>query len=194
MNQTIIAPEDSTAAKHESRPVTPARADPTPEEIYALETENNIFNKYGLQRQCPRCQSPLDFLDQGTTRTIQCSKANCISAETSRCVPLYLLPKFVACGYALFNGEDLCADEPIKIIVGEEPGFSELITLKPDAPQWAIDEYETLRKFYDGEISACEDSNGNKYGITGDNQRKALWTCTRWLNKTIKIREPSKPR
>ena len=62
-----------------------------------------------------------------------------------------LIPRFVVEGFAVLKDGDFYADDGndgLDIVYGIKPGFAEMITIKPNAPLWAIDEYEQLLKFY----------------------------------------------
>ena len=65
--------------------------------------------------------------------------------------PKSTFPRFVKEGYAVLKDGDFYADDGndgLEIALGEKPGFVEMITIKPNAPLWAIDEYEQLLKYY----------------------------------------------
>ena len=65
--------------------------------------------------------------------------------------PKTKIPKFAIEGYAVYTDGDLFADDGndgLAIVSGKKPGFAEKIYLKPNAPLWAIDEYEQLVKYF----------------------------------------------
>ena len=148
------------------------RAKPTGEEIVALECSNDAYDKYAIIQQCPRCNSKLEFLDYGkyeNIRIVQCSEKTCIRIRIKRPIPLMRLPRFMSTDYVLYSGKDMLYyklfDEAVKIIIGKKPGFSELLSLKPHAPQCVVDEFNRLKNFYAGITKTCKDDYGNKYGV-----------------------------
>jgi len=130
-----------TAQGRLSLNMQPGRVVPTDEEVCHLIWDNSINIKYNaLTRFCPRCKSELEFTNRGFSRVVQCSKETCIWLVLPGFLPRFVLNDLI------LKGNDLSFDELMEIIMGEKPGFSRLITLKPNAPQWAIDEYEALKK------------------------------------------------
>ena len=58
---------------------------------------------------------------------------------------LALLPRFVTEGYAVFEGEQ---DTGFDVVMSDNFDFIERVSLKEGAPLWAVDEYESICKFF----------------------------------------------
>jgi len=175
--------EDAATADTRGFELARVRGNPKYEDIFFLMGCHKYYWKSETMLPCPRCKSDLEYIGGYIRKRalviIQCSKDTCIGIELKHIAGAFNLPRFIERNYALFAGEDYVNDtkynwdEKFAIVIGEEPGYSKYVGLKPNAPKWAVDEYKTLKDFYDGVIDSCVDLNGNKYGVV-DNQRISL--------------------
>ena len=72
-----------------------------------------------------------------------------------------VLPRFVAEGYAVLKNGDFYADDDndgIKYTLGEKLGFENYISLKPNAPLWAQDEYKEYLEILSVQCSRNDDN------------------------------------